>query len=163
MFFIHYLKHAICHFLLLPITCHVQDVLSNFQKKNGNLDMEKKHHLQAKLNLPMLMRRNNYIYIIMSAFTIQWAKKGVGPQIKIIKFWSILFFPFQAMIIMENNYFFIHLNVKEFLKNSFDEILGFNFWFWTFKSEYECVELESILQRTMKRTHIINHIWCETN
>ncbi len=78
--------------------------------------MEKKHHLQAKLNLPMLMCRKNYIYIysnecIHNSMSQKGRRTANKNNQNLI---NIYVLPFQAMIIMENNYFFIRLNVKEF-------------------------------------------------
>jgi hypothetical protein len=44
------------------------------------------------------------------------------------------------------------------IKNSFDKILSFKFWFKTSKSEYKRVGHVSILQRIIKHIHIINHM-----
>jgi hypothetical protein len=77
---------------------------------------------------------------------------------------NIYVLPFKAMPIMLSYCFFIHINVKEFKpKNPFDEILSFKFWFRRSKSEQERVKHESVLQRTIKRIHIINHIWWGKN
>jgi hypothetical protein len=48
-------------------------------------------------------------------------------------------------------------------------IIGYHVWGHvyghdkTFKNEQECIGHKSILQNTIKRTHIINHIWWEKN
>jgi len=54
------LKHAIYQSLLLATICHVQDCFKQFLKKEWKLGYGKKHHLQAKLNISMLIyeRRN---------------------------------------------------------------------------------------------------------
>jgi len=47
-----------------------------------------------------------------------------------------LFFPFEAIAIMANCCFFIHVNVKEFKKKSIWWNFKFEFWFKTFESEH---------------------------
>jgi hypothetical protein len=72
---------------------------------------------------------------------------------------NIYILSFKAMAIMASYWFFIYMNVKEFKQ----KIHLMKFWFRTFKSEYQCIKHESILQRTIKMTHIIKHIWWEKN
>ncbi len=53
---------------------------------------------------------------------------------------------------------FIWILKKIQTKNSFDKILSFKLWFSTFESEHLLRQKESILQKTIKRIHIINKI-----
>jgi hypothetical protein len=61
------------------------------------------------------------------------------------------------MEVITNCCFFIHMNVKEFKpKIHLMEIkFKFKFQFITFESEHLLHQKKSILQRTMKRSHII--------
>jgi len=58
-------------------------------------------------------------------------------------------------------FFFIYMDVKEFKPNPFDEILSLNFDLGPLKVNTYGVKQKSILQKTIKRTHIIKHIWLE--
>jgi hypothetical protein len=63
------------------------------------------------------------------------------------------------MPIMSSCYFFIHMNVKEFkTKNPFDKILNLSFDLRPLKMNTYGVRYESILQKTIKRIHIVKHI-----
>jgi hypothetical protein len=50
------------------------------------------------------------------------------------------------------------MDVKEFKPNPFDEILSLNFDLGPLKVNTYGVKQKSILQKTIKRTHIIKHI-----
>jgi hypothetical protein len=84
---------------------------------------------------------------------IQWAKKGIRSQKK-IQNWKIIYV--------------YHLNHgnhgKLFLFHSYEcQGIETKFQFKTFQSEHLLRYKESILQRTIKRTHIINKNWWEKN
>jgi hypothetical protein len=52
----------------------------------------------------------------------------------------------------------IHMNVKEFKPKIHLMKFKFKFWFRTSKSEQQCVEQESIWQRTVKKIHNKTHL-----
>jgi hypothetical protein len=66
-------------------------------------------------------------------------------HLKPLQSWQVIDFSFECLKIQT--------------KNPFDEIISSKFWLKTLKRVHECVRHESILQRIIKRTHIINHIW----
>ncbi len=98
----------------------------------------------------------------LGVVTIQWAKKGVRLQRKIIikdKYLCIA-------ISSHGNHgkLFFHLCGCQVIKtNQFDEILSLNFDLRPLKVNTYGVKQKSILQRTIKRTHTIKHIWLEKN
>jgi len=95
---------------------------------------------------------------LMGVVIIKWVKKVVKWALKIIKIGKIFMFyhlkPWQSWQV---DFFFIHMNVKKFKP----KIHLIKFWFRTFKNEHLLCHIESILQRTIKRIHIIKQNWWE--